>query len=955
MTAAIAVLLVTFSVTSFVVAGNFKRVADDEKDARERETAARIRESDAREVALAAAASEKPAKEKAVEQRDLAEELEKKAVAAKEELAYREYVAGMHFARSLWEEGKLSQLKRLLADYIPSPGSNETDLRRFEWYHWWRAVHLEKESVFFSGPASRVAVIPDRNLLIIPRYPNKISVVDMKDPQAQQTTIDALMLWENAPRISQDGRVMFHFGTKHGKRVIVRHDTNTWDVIPDGTIELENDISAFSVSPTGRHIAVAEQHKAEPNSLWYTIHILTMDGKPLTKLPQLKLPESPYHEDFPPDFHPSLGNSIKDMAFSPDGNTLLVGYDRGMARAQGFLKDPSKLDWQLIKGPEVWKVLWQRVAVAAIAYSSDGKQLATCGFDGVRLWDPETLKPVEPVPLLRTTLPVTSVRFSPSGNLLAACGSRDQAAYVWNIDRKLNTLMYQQHGPAVIRGHARRVVDVAFASEDEFWTIGNDGIAKVWNLKQCQRVEGRRLSLNTDQTDLYFHPDGHGLIYTNGSAKKVKGEWHAGRAKLIPLNNIHSSSPVTKPAIPGTRQPPGTRVVNGNWLVEWTPQDRKLRVRNLNTEEIVGIWDVEDIEKKKLAISRDGKTVAWGHSAIRLEPGRFTPPKVTLLKVAAGNKPETYNCPTERGFLGWMRLSPDGKRLAVRGFSATDFLDISEGFPRRIRRLRDQGTDTCGAFSPDGKLLAIGSWISDIRIHDGRTGEPLRCLRGHSGLVKCLAFSTDGKTLVSGGTDGTVRIWDPQRGELRTTLSQDADSVESVAISPGGRVVASHGTDHALRLWRGAADTDEELSPESIGKYYQKKGHREFAALLYDKALKDRRRSQEFLPRKSDERHTSLFQRALMEYHFGKTDEYQRICDEIAREFGDTESLSVQERTLNLFTFANVEQSNTVREVVRRFSQTIGKRIDRQGDRSGEPGLAARYLYLAQGIAHYRN
>jgi WD40 repeat protein len=62
------------------------------------------------------------------------------------------------------------------------------------------------------------------------------------------------------------------------------------------------------------------------------------------------------------------------------------------------------------------------------------------------------------------------------------------------------------------------------------------------------------------------------------------------------------------------------------------------------------------------------------------------------------------------------------------------------------------------AFSPDGKLVAIGAW--QIRLFDVKTGELIHQFDGHRNLIISLEFSSDGKRLLSASKDGTAVVWD---------------------------------------------------------------------------------------------------------------------------------------------------------------------------------------------------
>src|SRR5262249_39254898 len=74
---------------------------------------------------------------------------------------------------------------------------------------------------------------------------------------------------------------------------------------------------------------------------------------------------------------------------------------------------------------------------------------------------------------------------------------------------------------------------------------------------------------------------------------------------------------------------------------------------------------------------------------------------------------------------------------------------------RRFTYSEKHGIPTA-AFSPDGKLLAVGAFEDHCTLLDPATGRVLRLLPGHGKAARAAAFSPDGKTLAVGSYDRTI-------------------------------------------------------------------------------------------------------------------------------------------------------------------------------------------------------
>ena len=204
----------------------------------------------------------------------------------------------------------------------------------------------------------------------------------------------------------------------------------------------------------------------------------------------------------------------------------------------------------------------------------------------------------------------------------------------------------------------------------------------------------------------------------------------------------------------------------------------------------------------KIAFSPDGNVLACATGS----NGRG---EVQLWDKATGKLVTTLPAPTG---ISSLFFSEDGTKLACAGsFGRVHVWKIRPETPPvlviGIRLFFESWRDLwLTKLSLDGRFLAIAipDWQDKefpIQLWDGRTGERLHTLTGHTRSVTALTFSPDSKTLVSGDEYETIRVWDTESGNLQSKMKwRDRTATHALAFSPKGRFLTS-GHPDAVRLW----------------------------------------------------------------------------------------------------------------------------------------------------------
>ncbi len=451
---------------------------------------------------------------------------------------------------------------------------------------------------------------------------------------------------------------------------------------------------------------------------------------------------------------------VDSVAFSPDGRTLAIGTWGGTAQL-----------WNVATRQQTASLSDGTEAIYSVAFSPDGKTLATgtgtgngssTGTGGaVQLWDVTTGQQIGG-PLSDDSGTVASVAFSPDGKTLAT-GSWDGTARLWNVGVAPYSLIENPPG----QQGTNRIYSVAFSPACKALATGastDSGVTvQLWDTAAHRPISPPLSSSISPLSPVALSPACKFLAVGGGSLTRPDGTvqlWDGITHRQIGILSS-STGPVDSLAF----SPDGKTLAVGT--IDTTGTSGAVLLWEVATHRQIGILSSTD-PVDSLAFSPDGKTLAVGTANTTGTSGAVQLwDMATHRRVGPPLKSST-------GPLGPVAFSPDGKTVATGiGDGGVLLWNVATHRQSGSPISGQAGTVYSIAFSPDGETLAIGTGSSGsnegdtgtVQLWDVATQQQIGSPHTEdTGPVDSVAFSTDGKTLATGTEGnipyaGTVQLW----------------------------------------------------------------------------------------------------------------------------------------------------------------------------------------------------
>jgi WD40 repeat protein len=460
------------------------------------------------------------------------------------------------------------------------------------------------------------------------------------------------------------------------------------------------------------------------------------------------------------------------------------------------------------KGPELAaKLTGHSDAVFAVAFSPDGKYVATASFDStLKLWDAATGKEIKTYGgASGHTKQVISLAFSSDGSMLTS-GGTDNTIKVWDVPVNLPVRSLKSNDAVSAVALSPDGTKLALAGKD-----GSLRLVTSAEFKELVKFEsGHQGAI----TGLGFTANGQTLA--SAGADRALRYWNTTNGQLIATVGAHTAG-VNAVAINPAAAVACT-VGDDGYLKFWSlpavasktlpGHAGPIRAMALSPDNASYYTGSDDKTVKQFAIAGAKETRALTGPAAGIASVATHPQNAFIAAGTQDSRIFLWNNADGKVLTNWIahagpvtsvQVNAQGTQLMSAGSDGLVKFWALPAIPPRTMTHPD--AVLAAVASPDGKKLFTGSSDKLVRIWDSAKQAMEKQFAGHTGPVTAVAVSPSLQVLASGSADNTIRLWNQATAKESNVLLAHAEPVTALGINLAGTQMLSASEDGSVKLW----------------------------------------------------------------------------------------------------------------------------------------------------------